>query len=419
MEATPGSELHEAIGCAFLDRLCAACAVKVEPRRMRIIPAPIIVVGSQADAEGRLASSTSAEPTSAAPTITAMFETWRGHATREPKLVDEWRTAVNRFAALHGDLPVDQITASMVRDYRRTCAGLPSRARKEIASLPLREQVAAAESEGLRTLAPATVNKALSAIRVMLDHAVEELEVVGENVAKTVKSLPKDELEDPRLPFEPEDLRTIYSAPLPVKDGVSIETLFWVLLLAPFTGCRLEELGKLRPGNVRRHDGVDYIAIEPDRRRVRDAQEGPTKRVKTASSKRDIPVHSVLIEAGFLDLVSKRRAESVDWLFPELEPNKHGNRTQRLSRIINDHLDAIGLSDPELVFHSFRHTGKRAIRGKVAGEIVDLLFGHADGSVSSKYGRGAEMRTLREAIEKISYPEVDWDRVIATVRTVA
>ena len=247
----------------------------------------------------------------------------------------------------------------------------------------------------------------------MLDHAVEELEVVSGNVAKTVKSMPKDEIQDPRLPFEPEDLRRIYSAQLPIKDGVSVETLFWVLLLAPFTGCRLEELGKLRPGNVRRYDDIDYIAIEPDRRRVREEQDGPAKRVKTASSKRDIPVHPILIEARFLDLVAKRRAEGAEWLFPELEANKYGSRTQRLSRVINDFLDEIGLSDPELVFHSFRHTGKRAIRGKAPGEIVDLLFGHADGSVSSKYGRGADMRTLHDAIGKVGYPEVNWKQVIA------
>jgi len=147
------------------------------------------------------------------------------------------------------------------------------------------------------------------------------------------------------------------------------------------------ELGKLRPSNIRQYDRIDYIAIEPDRRRVREEQDGPTKRVKTASSKRDIPVHPVLIEAGFLDFVATRRAEGLDWLFTELESNKYGSRTQRLSRVINDFLDGIGLSDPELMFQSFRHTGKRAIRGKAPGEIVDLLFGHADGSVSSKYGR--------------------------------
>ncbi len=48
----------------------------------------------------------------------------------------------------------------------------PSRAKKEVAALPLLEQVEFAEAEGLPTLAAATVNKALSAIRVTLEHAV-------------------------------------------------------------------------------------------------------------------------------------------------------------------------------------------------------------------------------------------------------
>ena len=172
-------------------------------------------------------------------------------------------------------------------------------------------------------------------------------------------------------------MRTIFTVELPIKDGVSIETRFWMLLLAPFTGCRLEQSGKLRLGDVRQFDGIDYISIEPDRHLVREAQAGAGRRVKTASAKRDIPVHSVLFEAGFFDLVSKRRTEGAEWLVPELDPNKYGNRTQPLSRVINDFLDTIGLSDPELVFHSFRHTGKRAIRGKVTSEIVDLLFGQA------------------------------------------
>jgi integrase len=207
----------------------------------------------------------------------------------------------------------------MVRNYRRTCAGLPARAGKAITTLPLLEQVEFAEAQGLKTLSPATVNKALSAIRVTLDHAVEELEVIGENVAKSVKSLAKASAEDARLPFEPQDLVKIFSADLPEKSGVSSSTFAWTLLLAPFTGCRLEELGKLRPGNVRTYDGIPYIAIELDRLRVREEQDGPAKRVKTASAKRDIPLHPILIEAGFLDLVAKRRDEDAEWLFPELD----------------------------------------------------------------------------------------------------
>lgn len=177
-----------------------------------------------------------------------------------------------------------------------------------------------AKERRLKTLAPATVNKALSAIRVMLDHSVKELELISGNVAKTVTSLTVDEIEDPRLPFEPADIWTIFSAELPKNDGVSVRTLFWVLLLAPFTGCRLEELGKLRPGDIRRYDGIDHIAIKADRRRVREAQGGPAKRVKTSASKRDMLIHPVLIEAGFLDLVFKRREKNAEWLFRSSKP---------------------------------------------------------------------------------------------------
>ena len=402
--------LYEAIGRAFLDRLCAACALRIDSGRARVLPSPILVTGIEAASSAAAASQTSAKD--ATRTITQVFEDWAAFQPREPKLVDEWRTAIGRFARLHDDPPVDAITASMVRAYRRTYAGLPARAGKQITALPLLEQVELAKAQGLTTLSPATVNKALSAIRVTLEHAVEELEIISDNVAKAVKSLPKNEIEDPRLPFESQDLVRIFRSPLPERSGVSPRTLFWVLLLAPFTGCRLDELGKLRPNNVKVYDDIPCISIEPDRLRIREEQGGPAKRVKTASAKRDIPLHPILLRAGFLDMVADRQNEGAEWLFPEPEVNKYGSRTQRLSRVVNDFLDAIGLSDPELVFYSFRHTGKRAIRGKANKEIVDLLFGHADGSVSTQYGRGAEMTVLRDAIEKISYPDVNWDLVI-------
>ncbi len=78
--------------------------------------------------------------------MTAVFQ------PRYPKLVDEWHTAVARFARLHDDPPVETITASMVRTYRRTCAELPARAGKAIATLPLLKQVELAEAQGLKTL---------------------------------------------------------------------------------------------------------------------------------------------------------------------------------------------------------------------------------------------------------------------------
>ncbi len=124
----------------------------------------------------------------------------------------------------------------------------------------------------------------------------------------------------------------------------------------------------------------------------------------------------MLLEAGFLDLVEQRRVEGAEWIFPNLPTNKYGSRSARLSRVANDYLDEIGLSDRELVYHSFRHTGRRVLRGKVANEIGDLLFGHANGSVSERYGRGFELATLRDAVRQIAYLEVDWQAFIGRLR---
>lgn len=226
VDAPAGSDVYEAIGRGYLDRLCAACAVRIEPGRNRIVPAPIIVANLPAvPASGPLPPSEDMAPQAAIPTISKVYEKWCTFATREAKLVDEWRTAIRRFTELNGDLPVNEITARIVRDYRRTCSGLPSRAPKAISKLPLREQVEIADEEGLPTLAPDTVNKALSCIRVTLEHAVEELEVIEENVARGVKSLPRKETEDQRLPFTREDMQIIFHADLPQKDDVSEQTL--------------------------------------------------------------------------------------------------------------------------------------------------------------------------------------------------
>jgi integrase len=114
--------------------------------------------------------------------------------------------------------------------------------------------------------------------------------------------------------------------------------------------------------------------------------------------------------------VRRRRDEGAEWLFDDLTTDKYGSRTKRLSRVINDWFDAIGLSDPELVYHSFRHTVRRVLRGRADRDLVDLIAGHSDGSVGSKYGRGAALEPLRDAIGLIDYPEVDWLPVVTRAR---
>ena len=65
------------------------------------------------------------------------------------------------------------------------------------------------------------------------------------------------------------------------------------------------------------------------------------------------------------------------------------------------------ITDPGLVFHSFRHAFKRFARdAEINTEIHDLLTGHSSGTVGSTYGKGASIKTLKAAIEKIRFAEL-------------
>ena len=140
-------ELYEAIGRAFLNRLSSACIVRIELSQTRILPAPVLVPnrGGHDIFHGSDAEAPTLKPASPS--------SWRRgrRSSREAKLVDEWRTAVNRFVRLHGDAPVDSVTASMVRAYQRIYAGLPARAGAKIGGLPLPKQVELAQAQELKT----------------------------------------------------------------------------------------------------------------------------------------------------------------------------------------------------------------------------------------------------------------------------
>ncbi|RYD21765.1 MAG: hypothetical protein EOP69_00815, partial [Spirochaetia bacterium] len=83
--------LYEAIGRAFLDRLCAACVLRIDPSRARILPCAILISGVETTLP--VAPSPEISAKAATPTITQVFENWAVFQVREPKLVDEWRMA--------------------------------------------------------------------------------------------------------------------------------------------------------------------------------------------------------------------------------------------------------------------------------------------------------------------------------------
>ncbi len=338
--------------------------------------------------------------------ISKVFDAWA--ATQPPeskKLCDEWRVSIRRFAELFGDIDVADIDRDMIIDFREAMIRLPSRPKRSISCLPLLEQIDIARDQDLPLLAGATVGKLVTGLRVTLEYAMDPLRLISFNPGSTVKVKGAKSDPDARLPFSPEELQTIFSDPVMTDPHHSAsDTKFWLMLLAVLSGLRIEEMGKLRPTNIKCEKGIWYASIERDSRRYRKketAAGGVNKGAKTNNSYRDVALHSILIDAGFLAYVEKQRQADSEWLFPDLEADQYGSRTKAVSRELIRHIRSLGILDQEKVFHSFRHSMKRACRQtSMKEEIADLLAGHAPDSVGREYGAGAALDVLRDAVNR-------------------
>lgn len=247
-----------------------------------------------------------------------------------------------------------------------------------------------------------------------------------------------------RLPYTTEELQAIF----PGKDygvdfgktltGVDPHSKFWFPLLGAFTGARLEELGQLTIHDVKTcpDTGIIYLAIKD----TGVAADGKTKRTKNKNSVRPIPVHSTLLNIGFMDYHQYRKSDPTNkGLFP-LNRDSTGRMAKGVSnwfsrvekrkdRTILGYLEKRGIKskgqDEDGVrftksFHSFRHSVVDNLRGKKlpSGEYiresdVGLVVGHVSGKLETAfYGIDRTQLLLRrDVLERLDYPGVDFDAI--------
>lgn len=150
-------------------------------------------------------------------------------------------------------------------------------------------------------LSPATVNRNLEIVRQILRSAATEGIVTVEGV-DTSRLRRRDNVRarDKRSPFSTEDCRAIFSSPIWTGSRsekrrrfpgeiVIRDALFWVPIIAAYTGARREEIAGLMPEDVAFEDGSWVFKIRPNRLRPG---------LKTAASARVIPAHQDLVRAG-------------------------------------------------------------------------------------------------------------------------
>ena len=378
------------------------------------------------------------------PTLRGMHDLWIDRADPGQKAIDDNLLYIERFIAMHGDLPADKIKRKQVRAYRDLLAKFPRAQPDELDGKTPEEIAAWAEARpDLPKLTPMTVNaKGLGAISTLIDLAIKEYDLEGNPCSGLQLPIrPGDRIE--RQPFSLVDLKRlflespVYRNPPKVSAAGCGAAAFWIPLIGLFEGTRLEEAGQLLVEDVKIENGIPYFYItiiddddDDDGRRAgsRKQAKGPRsaleKTLKTLASRRRVPIHSVLIEAGFLDFVACRRAAGDKRLFPELKSYR-GRWTKNWSRWWARYQDKYVSDAPEKVFHSFRHTFIDAMRAGVPLEFQIALVGHAalEGvkgraktATIDRYGRGYPVAVLNEQLQKVAYPGLDLSHLAAIAK---
>lgn len=305
-------------------------------------------------------------------TLQAMIEPWMVRQKPKESSIREFKRSAQRFSELHPKLLLEDIEAIHIVEFRDHLS-----------------------SKGL---SPASVEKSMNVIKALLNIAVER-NVIKFNPASRVKP-PKATVreQDRRQPFDTNQLNMLFSSPAyvggKVSGGGKGPVAYWLPLMGLFTGARIEELCQLRLEDILEEDGVPYIFI---RRKHKDQD------TKTDSSVRRVPIHAELIRLGFFRYVEIQKERKREWLFHQLVPDVHGDRSGNWSKWFHRYLrEQVGIHDKTVVFHSFRHTFKATCREcSITEEIHDALTGHTNGSVGRSYGGSLfPLRPLSEAIKK-------------------
>lgn len=177
------------------------------------------------------------------------------------------------------------------------------------------------------------------------------------------------------------------------------DSLYWLPILAAYTGARRAELCDLLTSDIRfsEHHNVYYVDIAPREHR----------RLKNIQSQRQLPLHQELIRLGFITYVETLRNEA--FLFPDL---RKGSGRTSAGDIFNKSWQKIRAASlpnakaEKKVFHSFRHWCNNEMKQSgVSAEIRKDFLGHNNSGVNEgRYTETARLGLMADAVKRLPTP---------------
>lgn len=292
----------------------------------------------------------------------------------------DYSRAANRFITDMGDMPIAAIQPSHIHAFAAN--------------------LIQPENANVKPLATSSTRLLLARLSSVMAFSVdsgliEANPVTASRIHKRLGSgKPKRRLDDNRG-YTWGELVTLFSSAefqrLRTVEGRPGNAVFWIPLIAAYTGGRREELAQLYVEDIHQHEGDSWF--------IRVIDDRPDKSVKTDSSRREIPVHPDLLALGLLSLVQGR--EPGTRVFPQLVKVSDGF-AGIVSKSWRPITQRCGVYQPgRNPLHAFRHSFKTLAREHgIPKEVSDWITGHASGHIGDSYGINPLSRMASE-IQKL------------------
>ncbi len=303
------------------------------------------------------------------------------------------------------ELRLTDITPELIKYYRETVPKLPAIRNGNLSNA------------SIKVLIKSTDTKRLSATTIKLTFGVvgEFLEWLEKEIYPIEKGLrtlllgwkaPKGSKPKKRMNFNDEQLKMIFESKTYKKGPIKLPSMFWAPLISLYTGARAGEILQLEFSDIEQIDGIWLFNINDD----------DDKKVKTKAGIRTVPIHSKLIELGFLDFLKTRNTMEITRIFPE-EPRHTNGQFDSFSKRFATFKKNCGIQSDETKmydFHSFRHTIRTKLtEAYVEESLIDSIVGHENKSASigrTIYNHSDLNPQKKEAIEKLQY-NIDFEKI--------
>lgn len=341
-------------------------------------------------------------------TVSQVVQHYIDHYPNRKALVSKLAPALRAWSELTTIDNVESIKQKHIRAFTRDLEKLPARYSRRFPGVPLREimKINAALPEPFDLLAEKTIREGYVGPLNSAFSAAASDELVATNPFKGVRLSDVGRRTEDKRPFRTHELNLLFQHPIwtgchsgerrntPGQHIIKDE-YYWAPLLALFTGLRADEIAELQIEDIRARRQLPHIKVAG---------------TKTENAVRSVPLHTALVELGFLDHIDAMAAVGSQSLFPGWKvPQGKTKSAGACQRNFNERIVKRGdFDNPKPTFHSFRQT----LRSEMENNNLSIgyqrvVMGHSQQGMDKHYFNPDLEEYHAKFIDAVRFKSVD------------